>query len=238
MERKIIFSTDEFYHIYNRGTEKRKIFQDISDYQRFLKLLYLLNNTEAVDVREVSEGLPFGEVFNLPRGDQLIDVGAYCPMPNHFHLLVREKTGKGVSAFMLKLLTGYSMYFNKKYDRTGQLFEGTFKAKHLDDDNYLKYNFAYSHLNPIKLIDSDWKEKGISDLATAKEFLANYKYSSYLDYLGVDRPEGRILNKEAFPEYFQNPKEFEDFIDDWLNYQDLEEFPKGYPSGTGNLSGK
>ncbi|MFA5022950.1 MAG: transposase [Candidatus Paceibacterota bacterium] len=219
MERKFIFSIDEFYHVYNRGIEKRKIFVKPADYERFIKLLYLCNGTEPI-VTKLVQGLPPDDLFSLKVGNKIVDIGAYCLMPNHFHLLLKERVENGISIFMLKLLTGYSMYFNKKYKRTGQLFEGTFKANHLGDDNYLKYMYAYIHLNPIKLIDSKWKERGINNAKKAKSYLLIYKYSSYLDYITAGRAEGRILNKRAFPEYFSGKKEFKDFTDDWLNYKD------------------
>ncbi|PIR57811.1 MAG: hypothetical protein COU71_02075, partial [Parcubacteria group bacterium CG10_big_fil_rev_8_21_14_0_10_38_31] len=87
------------------------------------------------------------------------------------------------------------------------------------NDEYLKYLFAYIHLNPVKLIDPEWKEKGIFDIEKVKEHLNSYKYSSYLDYIGQGREESAILNKSAFPEYFANFKDFDDFISEWLNYQ-------------------
>ena len=91
-------------------------------------------------------------------------------MPNHFHILVKEKIENGISKFMGKLTTGYSMYFNKRYDRTGSLFQGVFKSVHADSDEYLKYLFAYIHLNPIKLINPEWKENGIKDKNRANAF--------------------------------------------------------------------
>lgn len=222
MERKFKFSEGEYYHIYNRGTERRLIFQNESDYRHFVRALYLLNNQEPITIRDVSRGLPYEKIFEFSKGDNLVDIGAYCLMPNHFHLLLKEKSENGISNFMLKLLTSYSSSFNKKYDRTGSLFQGPFRAEHLDTDNYLKYMYAYIHLNPVKLIDANWREKGIKDLGKAKNFLYNYKYSSYLDYLESSRPESSILSKEFFPEYFAEKKEFNDFIQDWLTYQDLE----------------
>ena len=146
-------------------------------------------------------------------------------MPNHFHLLLREKKEGGISMFMEKFLTAYSMYFNKKNGRTGKLFEGVFKAIHVDNDEYLKYLFSYIHLNPVKIIDPLWKESGISDKEKAKQYLGNYPYSSYFDYLGRARGENLILNKEAFPEYFENSKEFEQFIDDWLLLKEFQGLP-------------
>jgi putative transposase len=128
----------------------------------------------------------------------------------------------GVSLFMKKLLTSYSMYFNAKYHRKGSLFEGPFKAKHLDYDQYLKYQFTYVHLNPIGIIDNGWKDKKIIDSKKAKVFLDNYKYSSYLDYCGQSRPERSILNKGAFPEYFESALDFRDMIKEWTSFSQEE----------------
>ncbi|MBI5077760.1 MAG: transposase [Candidatus Yonathbacteria bacterium] len=219
MIRNIIFSVDEFYHLYSRGTDKRIIFMDHHDYQRFKALLYVCNSTNPVDIaKHFRGGRTFEELFDIEREDTLVDIGVYCLMPNHIHLLVREKTDGGITKFMHKLLTAYSMYFNKKNSRTGSLFESKFKAKHVNTDEYLKYNFAYQHLNPVKIIDPKWKENGIADRETAKRFLMEYSYSSYPDYQGVVRPESKILSRAAFPEYFTTVGDFDAFISDWLSY--------------------
>lgn len=218
MRRNFAFSVDEFYHIYNRGTDKRVIFTDINDYNRFVLLLRLCNSATQVDIsNKLREGLT--ELMSIDVSDRLVDIGAYCLMPNHFHLIVRENQEGGISRFMKKLLTAYSMYFNKKHKRTGGLFEGPFKARHADSDEYLKYLFAYIHLNPVKIIDPEWKENGITDRGKVKEHLTEYRFSSYLDYMSDQkREEELILNKPAFPEYFSNFKEFDEFINEWLNY--------------------
>jgi len=216
MNRKFNFSIGEFYHIYNRGNDKRSIFLDNNDKKRFIKLLILCNSLKPVKIADLSLGVT---LRNLKNDENLVDIGAYCLMPNHFHLLVKERMENGISIFMKKLSTGYSMYFNKKNERTGKLFEGVFKATHVDNDEYLKYLFAYIHLNPVKLIDPEWKEKGISDVEKTKEQLNSYKYSSYQDYIGRNREESVVLNKSAFPEYFADFKEFDDFINEWLTYQ-------------------
>ena len=127
-------------------------------------------------------------------------------MPNHFHILAKEVIEGGISKFMSKLSTGYSMYFNRKYKRSGSLFEGRFKIIHANRDEYLKYLFVYIHLNPIKLIDPSWKEKGIKDMLKVEKYLASYKYSSYLDYNGVSRLENGLLDINSFPEYFCSKK--------------------------------
>lgn len=229
MERATEFSIDEFYHAFNRGVEKRDIFLDQKDYFRFLTLLFLCNSKAAVNVRDqFPKGLPFGKFGEVVRfadkqKEGLVAIGAYCLMPNHFHILVKEIAENGISVFFAKLLTSYSMYFNKKYGRTGRLFENTFKAQHADSDEYLKYLFSYIHLNPIKLIEPKWKEKGIINLARARSHLAGYRHSSYPDYTGAPRPESIILNRAAFPEYFETQTDLKAHINDWLN------FPEGSP---------
>ncbi|HRZ30652.1 MAG TPA: transposase, partial [Candidatus Paceibacterota bacterium] len=198
MNRKFNFSVGEFYHVYNRGVEKRIIFTCDEDYYRFIGLLYLANSEESFSFRDIAKGESSGQsLFDYKRGESLVDIGSYCLMPNHFHLLLKEKKEGGISLFVSKVCTGYSMYFNKKYEHVGTLFQGPFGATYLDSDNYLKYIYSYIHLNPVKLINSDWRETGISNLPKTKDFLANYKYSSYLDYLGISRSEGKILNKKV-----------------------------------------
>jgi putative transposase len=131
----------------------------------------------------------FENLLETDRGKNLVDIGAYCLMPNHFHLLLKEKTENGISLFMQKLMTAYTMYFNKKNGRNGALFQGTFKAEHLANDNYLKYMYSYIHLNPIKLIDPTWRENGIKNQSKTEKFLEQYKHSSYSEYINIDRKE-------------------------------------------------
>ena len=214
MARNFSFATGEFYHIYNRGTDKRRIFMSRSDRNRFLALLYLANQDEPVDLK--LQGLTLLEIERT--GEPLIEIVAYCLMPNHFHLLIRELEEGGISKFMQKITTGYTMYFNKWHERNGALFQGTFKATHVADDRYLRYLISYIHLNPIKLIEPKWKEVGITDKARAERYLENYTESSYLDYLGKKRPEGMILTHEALPEYFSSGADFKTFVTEWLTY--------------------
>ena len=85
----------------------------------------------------------------------------------------------------------------------------------------MEYLFAYIHLNPVKLIESNWKEIGIMNTEKVREFLNSYKYSSYFDYMGIDREDRIILEKGSFPEYFMTPKEHKDFVDFWLNSEEI-----------------
>ncbi len=208
--RQFAFLPGNFYHVYNRGNSKQNIFHDPYDYKRFLALLFVSNSAEAFKLYFVKEP------YELERGQRLVAVGAYCLMPNHFHILLTPLVEKGVSIFMKKVMTGYSMYFNNRYERTGGLYEGRFKARMASDDVYLKYLYAYIHLNPIKLIQSDWKERGIVDVKTAKSYLNGYEYSSYLDCVGQYRKEQGIIDQKPFPQYFESTKDFERNIFEWF----------------------
>ena len=212
--RKVNFIVGEYYHLYNRGNSKQKIFLDQEDYNHFVKLLYLCNSTRSITYRDISMN-----VYDFDREETLVYIGAYCLMPNHFHFLVKEKAENGISKFMQKISTAYSMYFNKKYKRTGGLFEGKFKSQYIGIDRYLKYIFSYIHLNPIKLIEPKWKEIGIKNIKGAVVFLNNYQHSSYLDYLNEDRLRIKILDKKEFPKYFPSKESFKKEIFEWLNYE-------------------
>jgi len=212
--RKVSFAPGEFYHLYNRGNSKQKIFRDKEDYYHFIKLMYISNDTRKFVVRDLSK-----YIFDKDKQKiRIVSIGAYTLMPNHFHLLVTTKTDGGISKFMQKLSTGYVMYYNKKYKRTGSLFEGKFKSQYLDTDRYLKYIFSYIHLNIVKLIDKEWKSTGIKDIKRVLDYLDSYDYSSYSDYVGKERKEAKIINTDDFPDYFPTKKSFFKEILIWLNY--------------------
>lgn len=166
-----------FYHIYNRGVDKRVIFQDSTDYSVFMRFIkeYLLppNHPDL----EILQGLnPRRHAMNY---NHLVELIAFCLMPNHFHLFIRQIKKTGVSEFMRALATNYSVYFNHKYDREGPLFQGTYKAVLVDENPYFLWITKYIHQNPREII------------ARVKPLqkLAEYSYSSYPDYLGLKKTE-------------------------------------------------
>ncbi|OGN29484.1 MAG: hypothetical protein A3A33_03570 [Candidatus Yanofskybacteria bacterium RIFCSPLOWO2_01_FULL_49_25] len=223
MSRNVVFAPDEFYHLYNRGTEKRNVFGTKADYERFLALLYLSNGTSAIHIdnlrQQIKRGRTLLEIMKeFDREKSLVDIGAYCLMPNHFHLLVQEKSEGGISKFMQKLLTAYTMYFNTSRVRTGALFQGKFKATHATDDKYLAYLISYIHLNPVKLIEPKWKETGIAHRTRALSYLEKYQYSSFPDYIGQVRPQQAIINKSALPPYCESLLDFKKAVREWLDY--------------------
>ena len=205
--RKQSFAPGEFYHLYNRGTEKRIVFLDKKDYEHFLFLMYVCNTTKSIELRNIEE--------NFDRGKTLVDIGAYCLMPNHFHILICEKEEGRISKYMLKLMTSYSMYFNKKYGRTGKLYEGVFKSTHANTDKYLKYLYSYIHLNPAKLIDKNWKENKNKNITKLLEYVFSYQYSSLKEYT---ESKFQILNPKPFPVYFKNPNDHKEELLEWLSF--------------------
>lgn len=215
--RKVNFVPGEYYHIYNRGNSKQQIFLDEKDYKRFIDLLYAVNSEEKFNFSDSVKGI---SVYERNIDKKLISIGAYCLMPNHFHILITPLSEEGVSRFMQKLSTAYAMYFNQKYKHTGSLFEGKFKAEHLNNDIYLKYIFSYIHLNPIKLIQKDWKEAGIKDKQKAINYLNNYKHSSLFEYLNKKRIENLIVCRKDFPDYF-NKEGYLKEIMTWIKYKIL-----------------
>ena len=222
MARNVEFAPHEFYHIYNRGTEKRNIFLSRSDYERFSALLYSCNGTLPVrldNIPESKQGRTLLErAIQCDRGTPLVEICAYVLMPNHFHLLIRERSDGGISKFMQKLLTGYTMYFNTRRERSGVLFQGKYKARHAHGDRYLAHLISYIHLNPVKLIEPLWKETGIRNRSNAERYLKQYTYSSYPDYLGQERTANKIITKDALPAYYESPKDFSNVIKEYLAY--------------------
>lgn len=217
MSRSFSFAEGEFYHLFNRGVEKRIVFINEKDKSRFQKLLYLCNGTEVVHFSEVKDLVKGNMIYKIERGKPLVALGAYCLMSNHFHLLVLEHKPNGISQFMQKLATAYTMYFNIHNQRTGSLFEGRFRARQATHDNYLKYLFSYIHLNPAEHIQPTWKQDGIRNFDKVWKYLSDYRFSSLPDYLGEDRPERIILSMTEFPGYFQKKKSMRKEIIGWLD---------------------
>lgn len=162
------FTENGYYHIYNRGVEKRRIFQDRDDYNSFVYYL----KTYLSPLEELNKEDKILKV-NLEKNNLSAEVEllAFCLMPNHFHLLLHQKTKDGISKFMKQIANAYTQYFNNRYQRVGALFQGKFKAVKIDTDEYILHLSRYIHLNPI--------ERGAS--------LAEFEWSSYLDYLGKEK---------------------------------------------------
>lgn len=167
-----------YYHIYNRGVEKRKIFLDNQDYKVFLSYLkiYLtpkedsINEAKDKDTEIESKEKIISEIYTLNNFFGKIELISFVLMPNHFHLELKQKNKKEIESFMRSLITKYSKYFNKKYERVGPLFQGRYKAILVQNTEYLLYLSKYIHRNPLELLNKD-------------QLLESYSWSSYPTYL-------------------------------------------------------
>jgi putative transposase len=208
----------ECYHVFNRGAHKQAIFHSTEDYDRFQILLYLLNTKLPIVMREILDdykGRSLGNIYlEEPSDRSLVDVLGYALMPNHFHLILRQKADAGISRFLKKLCTAYSMYFNAKYEHSGVLFQGRYKANHIDNEAYFRYIFSYVHLNPLELVQPTWKESGIKNRALAKSWVSNYQHSSFRDYVGNERPESFILANHDIPDFLKEQNDLDDLLQD------------------------
>lgn len=228
MKQKREFAENAYYHIFNRGVDKRTIFQDDGDHYRFLHGLYEYNdkNLLAPFLQRIGNPLAVATYKTLrekiseekdKKRERLVDVLCFCLMPNHFHLILKQLREGGISKFMHKIGTGYANYFNLKNERSGALFQGRFKAKLIKTDGQMMHLSRYIHvLNPGELAESQVREGIIKNPAGLKEFLRNYKWSSYQDYLG-QKNYSSLINKNLVSGYFDNIKEFEKFSLSWKN---------------------
>lgn len=183
------FAQKEVYHVYNRGTNKENIFRDKQDYRAFLYRLGL-----AIGIKK--EILNKNEIIKSPKSrvrmsdlvENTFNIHAFCLMPNHFHLLIEQRTDISISLLIQKICTSFSMYINKKYKRVGHLFQGNFKSVRIETNPQFLWTVSYIHMNPVK-----------SKLVVKPE---DYEWSSYRDYAN-DR-NLVLTNKNLVIESFEN----------------------------------
>jgi len=181
--RAIHFIKGNYYHIYNRGVDKRLIFHNGYDRRRFL-------NTSEKILQSQDE-----QKENYPR------IHTFCLMSNHYHFILEEKRKGGISKFMARLGNSYTKYFNTRYDRSGRLFSSSFKAKHVYNDRYLTYLSAYIHLNPLGILTNDLS---VTDKHIKK--LAKYRWSSLSNYLDGDGFS--FVETQKILSYFSTPADY------------------------------
>ncbi len=202
--RKTIFVNEEYYHIYNRGVDKRKVFMDKEDYLRFLRAMELLNDKDTglmrfqrnVQKNPFKIGSSGVRKLNFKKNaEPLVEIVVYCLNPNHYHFILKQREENGIVKFMQKLGTSYTMYFNKKRDRSGALFQGRFKSIRIDSNEYLLYLSVYVNKNHFihGYEGNDWM------------------YSSELDYLG--KRDDNLCKKDIILEQFRDKKDHKEFMD-------------------------
>jgi REP element-mobilizing transposase RayT len=161
--RKVPLITGEYYHVYLRGVEKRKIFLDDADVERFLLSLEIFNSADPIGSIYEHSYRKENHLGSLT--SKVVDIIAYNALPNHYHILLRQCTEGGISKYMQSLNGGYTKYFNHKYNRIGSLFQGVFGSTHIQNNEQLLYTSVYVNLNhithKIKLgsLTSKWGER-------------------------------------------------------------------------------
>lgn len=201
--RKNSFVEGEYYHIYNRGVDKRNVFSDKSDIQRFLQSMREFNTKNPI-------GSLYENSFNKELGgkaSKLVQFIAYCLNPNHYHFILTPLVEKGVEKFMQRLGTGYTMYFNEKNKRSGSLFQGKFKSKHINSNEYLLQASSYVNLN-------NYDKNGV--------IKKSLNASSWIEY--TQSTNFNFCEKSIILGQFKSKKEYEKFaLDAWRNTYERKE---------------
>jgi len=231
------FINNGIYHIILRRVGNEQLFNDVDDYYRVIFYLYECNNTKPVIIRQrrrarnqfkkaikLLDKINISEFFeNSDRRenrDLLVEVLAFCLMPTHIHLLVRQLKDGGISKFIQKIGAGYPAYFKNKYKikLKGYFFQDRFSAVPVETEGQLRVVFTYIHTNPVALVEPQWKEKGIKNFQEIIKFLENYKWSSYQDYLGKKNfPSVTVRN--FMLEIMGGEKGCREWVEGWLKYK-------------------
>lgn len=202
--RKHKFSIGEYYHIYNRGADKREIFSDKTDLIRFKKSLVEFNTKK-----------PIGSIYQLKfkqlstpstKSSELVLIIAYCLNPNHLHLILTPLTEKGIEKFMQKI-AGYTRYYNEKYKRNGVLFQGKYKSKHINSNEYLLHLSAYVNMNNRNTF-------GVKNIDLSESSLEEF----------LSETQKGICDTQIILNQFNGKKEYKKFmLDSWEYTQQLRE---------------
>lgn len=208
-KRNVVFANEEIYHVFNRGVERRSLFTNSREYQRFIDTLWFYRFA----------GLPtrLSNYFSLPvvtrqslskrlrrEKQMIVSLLSYCLMPNHFHLIVRQQVNQGISTFLSNISNSYTKYFNTKHKRAGSLLQGPFKAVHIENEEQLLCVIRYVHLNPV------------SSFLISPENLDTYQWSSHAEYIG--KVAENICDQAFVKHEFLTQKTYRQFIDDQVAY--------------------
>lgn len=195
MKRKTPFVDGGFYHIYNRGVDKRRIFLDHADVNRFIQSMVIFNTLEPVgSIFEYTFNNRFGHPMSKSR---LVDIVCYCLNPNHFHLLLKQMDNGSIGEYIRRVGSGYTKYFNHKYKRTGVLFQGASKSIYIDSNEYLLHVSTYINLN------------------NRVHNLKNHIFrSSWKEYINSCKQP--VCARGIIVKQFKNPREYKDFAEESL----------------------
>lgn len=198
--RSIPLVNGEFYHLYNRGSDKRNLFNQSRDYKRFQQSFYYyqLIGPKPRFSKFAKSDL---KLFKPDLTNKLVRIIAYCLMPNHFHFLVKQLKDNGTAIFISNLCNSHTKYFNTKYPRVGPLFQGKYQNVLIETDEQLIHTSRYIHLNPI-----------VSGLT---KDLNSYQWSSYIEYITGQEKFCEI--KEVL-DFFASPKKYQEFVEAQIDY--------------------
>ena len=209
--KRPFFKENCIVHVYNRGVDKRTVFLDDGDYIRFIHYLFVLNDKKQ-DIN-LGRKLIMKEVeppsLKKPR-ELLVEILAFVLMPNHYHLLLKQKSENGITKFMQKIGTGYTMFFNEKYPRTGSLFQGRFKSKLVDKNEYLIHLLNYIHFNPLELFNEGGSTSFI---------LRDYRWGSFMDYIG-EKNFPSVTSRGFMLNIFGSEEKYKKAAEEWLKEKD------------------
>jgi len=228
--RKEELSSGEIYHVILRALDDNLIFKDTDDYYRGVFSIYEFNNANAVTIQARRKARAAFKKADRPRGsisadeldkrEKFVEILAFCFMPNHIHLLLRQLKDGGISKFMQKVGGGYGRYFNDKYQRKGHMFQDAFKSVHIKNDGQFMVVVSYIFTNPVALIEPGWKELGIRNHSAqeAVKFLEEYKWSSYQDCIGGNNFPS-VTQRDFLLEMMNNEKGLAEAVSDWIAHK-------------------
>lgn len=210
-------SVEEFFHVLNRGVDKRKVFMTNADRARFVHDLWEFNDTHPAkaNMRRRTGMFDVGR-RTFPR-ELLVKIHFFCLMSNHYHLLLSPVVENGIPLFMKKLNGGYAKYFNEKYaPRSGALWQGGYKSVRIETDRHFLYIPYYIHFNALDLATPEWREGSIKNTKRALDFLNSYRWSSHLDYLGKKNFPS-ITDRSFFLESFGGERGYQRTVEKMLS---------------------
>jgi putative transposase len=197
------FKDNVWYHCYNQCIDGRVGFVDIEDYRRFLEILYLANDDVPLR-RGDFRNRTFEDILSIPGRMPLVGIGAFCLMPNHFHLILKEVSAGGITSFMRKIGTSYTQYFNARHGRAGNLFLKPFRSETVSPEDFERA-VSYVHCSPATLYEPEWKTRAVVDAQFLGQRIAEYPYSSLGAYLGKRTPTRNLLAAHAIDAWHPSP---------------------------------
>lgn len=229
--RKEQFINDEIYHIVLRAIDDNILFKNTNDYYRGIFSIYEFNTSKSITIQErrkarnnfkkrnSRQNFNYGIEF-IDTRNKLVEILVFCFMPNHIHLLLKQIQDNGITKFMSKVGTGYAGYFNRKYQRKGHVFQNRFRSVAIKNDNQLITVANYIHANPISLIEPNFKEQGVKNHSVDEviEFLKKYRWSSFLDYVGIDNFPS-VTEREFLLKIIGGSKGAMNNMTNWVSYK-------------------